>query len=336
MMHVAVAGLGWWGRQICAALADSDVVRVVAAHDPQVELSGAGIDVRLVETFDELLADPNVDGIVLATPHSLHDAQVKAAAAAGKHVFCEKPLSLTAQGARASLAACRENGVTLGVGHERRYEPGLERIARMAADGTLGTIVSMDANFSHDKFKAMDRDNWRLRKADAPAGNMTALGIHLTDLFISLAGPVETVYARSARRVFEPPLEDSLSVVLGFHSGLTATFTCLSTVPFYGRITVMGEHAWAELRDYSNVDVDEPAILTVRTADGDRDETALDSAETVRMNIEAWARAAFGQDSYRFTEEELVGNIDVLEAITLSAERGAPVAISELAGGAHA
>lgn len=98
----------------------------------------------------------------------------------------------------------------------------------------------------------------------------------------------------------------------------------------------MGEHAWAELRDYSNVDVDEPAILTVRTADGDRDETALDSAETVRMNIEAWARAAFGQDSYRFTEEELVGNIDVLEAITLSAERGAPIAISELAGGAHA
>lgn len=332
MLDTAVIGLGWWGRQIISTLEGSSAIRVTRAFDPQVSDQAAFPGIVLAQSFDEVLADPAIGGVILATPHSMHDAQVAAVADAGKHVFCEKPLSLTAAGARKSVAACEAKGLVLGIGHERRYEPGLERIARMVADGSFGTVVTMEANFSHDRFKAVDPANWRLKSTDAPAGNMTALGIHLTDMFISLAGPVESVFARTASRVFQAPLEDSLSVLMTFESGLTATMTCLSTVPFYGRFTVMGEHAWAELREYSNVDVDEPATLMTSYVDGRREEETLDPAPTVRMNLENWADAAAGGADYRFTQRQLISNVETLEAITLSARRGEPVRIADLGG----
>lgn len=200
----------------------------------------------------------------------------------------------------------------------------------MAAAGELGTIVGMDANFSHDKFKLFDPQNWRLSKQNAPAGAMTALGIHLTDMFISLAGPVESIQASTASRVFKAPTVDSLSVTLRFASGLLGTFSCLSTVPFYGRFTVMGERAWAELREYSNVDVDEPAVLTVVREGGGRTVTELEPVNTVLKNFESWADAVAGQGTYRFSDAQKVHNIEVLEAITRSAESGATVRIAEL------
>ena len=116
---------------------------------------------------------------MLATPHSLHEAQIAAAVAAGKQVFCEKPLALTMAGAEKAVALCRDAGLVLGMGHERRWEPPIADMLAKADAGTLGRIHQIEANFSHDKFLALDRDNWRLKADQAPAGGMTATGIHL-------------------------------------------------------------------------------------------------------------------------------------------------------------
>ena len=130
MIHAAVAGLGWWGKQVVHSLAGSKEIKVVRAVEPDCEAHAgfaAQHGLALSAGLTEALADPKVDAVILCTPQALHTEQVLAAAHAGKHVFCEKPLAMTRANAELSVAACSEAGVVLGVGHERRFEPAHRR-----------------------------------------------------------------------------------------------------------------------------------------------------------------------------------------------------------------
>src|SRR5688572_18863898 len=130
MIRAAVAGLGWWGKHIVRRLMGSEVVQITTAVEtnPALALFAQERGLKFRSNLDEVLYDHRIDAVILATPHSMHTAQVLAAAAARKHVFCEKPLALTRADAERSVAACRDAGVVLGIGHERRYEPGMAEI----------------------------------------------------------------------------------------------------------------------------------------------------------------------------------------------------------------
>jgi predicted dehydrogenase len=119
-LGVAVVGLGWWGRTIVPLLKGSDKLKVVCGVDVQA----AALDgVRTLTSLEEALRDPEVQAVVLCTPHTLHTEQIIAAASAKKHVFCEKPLSLTRADVLRAVKACNDNEVVLAVGHEKRFEP---------------------------------------------------------------------------------------------------------------------------------------------------------------------------------------------------------------------
>src|SRR5262245_52951857 len=119
MIRAAIVGMGWWGRTLVEAVADSAQMRVVAGAtrtvSPEVKAFAEAQKLTLVDTYEALLADPQIDAVVLATPHSLHAAQTIAAAQAGKHVICEKPFALTQADAEAAVAATAHAGVTLGL-----------------------------------------------------------------------------------------------------------------------------------------------------------------------------------------------------------------------------
>ena len=106
-MNIAVVGLGWWGRIIVQLARESDKLRVVrvADVDPQGAAFAAQHGIPFSPAFDAVLADPTVQGVVLCTPHSQHTDQIVAAAQAGKHVFCEKPLSMTRRDVLRAVAA---------------------------------------------------------------------------------------------------------------------------------------------------------------------------------------------------------------------------------------
>ena len=182
-VKIALVGLGWWGQKMLTVLeAASDDIAVVRAVEPNVDAARdlcATKGIALSADFSDALNDPEVEAVVLATPHSLHTEQVAQAAAAGKHIFCEKPLALTAAEAAQSVSLCANAGLVLGMGHERRWEPAIAEMLAKADAGELGRIQQIEANFSHDKFVSLDRDNWRLKADQAPAGGMTATGIHL-------------------------------------------------------------------------------------------------------------------------------------------------------------
>ena len=320
-MRVAVAGLGWWGKQIIACLEKSPRFEVAMGVDPttpaDIEDFRKLHPFKLSHSLDDALSDRRIEGVVLATPHALHEQQALKVIAAGKNLFCEKPLTMTGEGAKRVVTACRRAGNVLGVGHERRFEPAFEEVQRLVSAGALGKILLMDANVSHDNFRQLAKDNWRLSPESAPAGMMTAVGIHMTDLFIKLAGPVREVRARSARLIFQPPAEDFVSANILFSSGAIGSFTALSITPFYARFTIYGDAGWVEVISEANVDQGKPTTLTHVDHEGRRS-VVYEATDTVTQNFEAWADAVEGKSPYRFTDDELTENIRVFEAIVKS------------------
>jgi len=318
-------GLGWWGRHMVNSVKGSDkleIVRLTARRPERHKDFSDETGIPLLDDYQKTLEDPEVDAVILCTPHSQHEEQVHAAIAHGKQIFCEKPLSLTKASAERMVAATRDAGLIMGVGHERRFESTMEEIRRMVASGELGTHLHAEANFSHDIFTSVESDNWRGSKEEAPAAGMTGMGVHLTDLFISMLGPVEAVTAQTARRVLDLPTGDVVTVQMRFESGATGFVGAISATPYYGRFTIFGDKMWVEARDDSHPQHGGRTHLITCGKDGVQHSQTFDAKDPVRANLEAWADAVTNSTQYRFNDAERIGNVAVLEAIAKSVASG--------------
>lgn len=325
MLNVAMIGMGWWGRKMTTLIQTrSDALRIVRAVDPDVESGGAfasEYDIAFSDSYDDALSDSAVEAVILATPHSLHEAQIESAVRAGKHVFCEKPLALTRAGAEKAVALCRDAGLVLGMGHERRFEPPIAETLRLADSGELGRVLQIEANFSHDKFLSLSSDNWRLQPDHAPAGGMTATGIHLTDLAVKLMGPAKEVLVTCEQLASELPSGDTISALCRFHQGGTAYISASLATPFVSRFAVFGTKGWIDIRDRAHVETPEGWIVTRGQVGQPISTTEVGKAEAVLTNLEAFANAVKGGD-YPITGEDMVNNIALLEAIVRGAKSG--------------
>jgi predicted dehydrogenase len=325
VLRTAVVGLGWWGRILVRTIAGSSKLRVVCAVDPNEATAGevaAECGVPVTARYEDALADDSVEAVILATPHSLHEAQAVAAARAGKHAFVEKPLGLTLESALNIVRACQAARVVLAVGHERRFEPPQVELARLLAAGELGTPLQVEANFSHDKFLALAADNWRLSAAEAPSGGMTATGIHLLDLAIALLGAPASVYAPCATLASALPNGDSLSLLVRFASGATATINVMLATPFISRFALYGSRGWVEIRDKAHVEAPRGWWLTRSAADGEPLQIDYPVARPVLANLEAFADAIAGRRQYPISPRAMLLTVAALEATFRSSESG--------------
>src|SRR4051812_7735199 len=206
MTICAIAGLGRWGRSLVEAAERGGRLQITHAVEPDAAARGfcAAHRLMLAESLDAVLADPGIKAVLLATPHSQHLAQVIAAAAAGKQVFCEKPLALSREHAARMFESCRSAGVVLAVGHNRRFWPSLQALRKMVGSGELGTILHVEGHNSNENSQVITA-GWRLSPEESPGGGLTGAGMHVLDAFVSLVGPVRQVYARFNSREVGPP-----------------------------------------------------------------------------------------------------------------------------------
>src|SRR4051794_5942061 len=324
MIRAAIVGLGWWGQTILKTLADSAVIKPVLGVDPlqAARANAAAVGVETASRFEDALEKPDIDALILCTPQQHHAGQIVAAAEAGRHVFCEKPLCTTAADAEAAIAAVRKAGVQLGIGHERRFEPAVIDMRKRFAAGEFGTPLLLEANFSQDKFLNMPRDNWRLSNSVNPAGPLSATGIHLVDLSIALLGRPTRVWARLASLGSDFANGDTLSVTIGFESGATALLGAVLATPFMGRLALQGSKGWMEIRDRSHPENSTGWDVTSVLRDAEPVSTFYPPHLAVRDNLEAFARAALGQVPYPVTLEQMLLNVRSFEAIQRSVKSG--------------
>ncbi len=266
---------------------------------------------------------------MLATPPAAHGTQVQQAAAAGKHVFVEKPFTLTADEARRTLAAAKEAGIVLAVGFNRRFHPSFIELGRRIRAGDLGTIAGCHLEQTAGGGENIRPTEWRADQTQTPAGAMTGIGIHIVDALIHLFGPVAEVHCLASRRV-APLVDDTTSVLIRFASGMSGTFFCsFVTVPHY-RLAVYGSKGFAE--------ISRPTLEEFRFApitDGSAGHLALFQPEivstpgfdTLRAELEAFAAAVQHGTPYPVTADEALHGVEVFEAIARSAQTHTPVAL---------
>ena len=309
-IKVAMIGLGWWGKKMTAVLqkAKGDIEIVCAADPNQAAKEFAEANgFKQYSSEIEAFRHPGVEAIILATPHSLHAQQIKRAVAAGKHVFCEKPVALTRKEAEDAVDACSKNNLVLGTGHERRWEPPVAQMLSMARSGQLGRIQQVEGNFSHDKFTTLDADNWRLNESEAPVEGKTATPRRCSERRVTCAFYAKVSRPRSRRATPQACISD------------------LMAAAFVSRFAVYGSRGWIDIRDKAHVEAPAAWVVTSAMAAGPIAITEVPPAEPVKDNLVAFARAIRGEVAYPITGEDLVNNISILEAIIASAERDGEV-----------
>jgi predicted dehydrogenase len=330
MLNVAVIGMGWWGKTLVNAMKQSPKFRVLKGvkRNPETETAFArehGFE--LSSDYGAVLADRNIEAVVLCTPHTTHTEQIIAAANAGKHVFCEKPLSLTRADAERALEAVNRNKVVIGVGHERRFEPPVIDLMRIVKSGALGVPLQIEANFSQDKFLALPADNWRLTPDEAPAGPMTATGIHILDLCVAIFGEADSALCSVRQLGSQLTNGDTLAALVSFKSGGHALLTAILATPFDGRFAVYCSKGWIEVRDKAHPSTPKGWTMTKVVSGDERTTEEYPPASSVLGNLEAFADAVEGRAPYPMSQPEMVANIAALEAIVESAKSGRKVAV---------
>ena len=337
MLRAAIIGMGSWGQNLVNSVqGQSDVVRFVAGTTrtpSRAAQFGRDHGIRMFDSYEGILAEPSIDAVVLATPHSLHAEQIIAAAAAGKHVFTEKPLGLTHESSARAVAACAEHKVTLAVGYNWRFQPALRDIARMLEDGRLGTLLHMEGNFCGPSAYRFGRGHWRQDRDELPAGGMTGRGVHVVDAMLSLAGRIDTVTAQSQRRAQDFGVDDTTSMLFRFASGVTAYLGTVIATAETWRLQVFGSKGWAEVGDVEHLTTwqlrvcfIDPDNITVKQKPR---VVEFAPVSTERAELEHFALAAREKRPLAIVGGDEVHNVAVLEAIVASAREERRVRVAE-------
>ena len=196
---------------------------------PEVEAFATQKDLHLVAEYDNMLHHAGVDAVVLATPHSMHASQVMAAAAAGKHVYCEKPFTLTKHEAEGAVAAVRRAGVTLAVGYNRRFHPEMTKLRDMIRSGELGTVLHVEATMTFPNALSINPKHWRADKAETPLGGLMPMGVHAIDGMIDLCGPIDHAFAQSFHRAAPIDADDTTSILVRMKEGMSGYLGTMTT-----------------------------------------------------------------------------------------------------------
>lgn len=316
MLDAAIIGLGWWGKNIVAAVqGKSDrlrFVRGVSLEPGTVGDFAAQHNLELSDDFGAAIADPRVQVVVIATPHSAHASQVAAAAAAGKAVFCEKPLALSYAEARSVVDACQRAGVPLGLGANKRFWPSMRELATIVAKGELGELLHIEGHYSNENSRSLFA-SWRNSPSESPGGAMTGTALHVLDAFIHLFGPISRVQTQLVSRRPPPDPLDAVSVLLEFSSGASGVLASMRATPFFWRVHVFGTQGSAEAIDENDLVLRGPGRSVRRLS--------FPPVDSLRGELEAFCDAVVSRSPLPISTTQMLDTVAAFEAIVWSLGR---------------
>ena len=319
-------GLGWWGKVLAKAAmegGEAEIVSCFARRTEGREAFAAEFGCRAASSYDELLADPEVEGVLIATSHQTHRPLIERAAAAGKAIFVEKPLTLEVADGLAAVQAAEAAGVVLQVGHQRRRTPAERRMKEMVDAGDLGDIEAVHGIQCIPNGYKMPPTAWRWDADQSPLGSMTSLAVHKVDSMLYLAGPVESVFCftRPGRDV---SIDEVTSVALRFESGAVGTLLTSFFTPRVTELWVLGTRA-------SVYATEDGAQLDVQRVDATgREAVSLSRLDPIVDEVASFARAIRGEAPVEVDGRAGLAVVAVLDAAVRSAAAGRAVSIAEV------
>jgi len=215
-------------KRVAAAIRNtenSDLVSISRANSDLAQAAAAEVGAKKwFSDWREQITDPEIDAVYIATPVFLHAEQTIAAAEAGKHVLCEKPMALNVNECDSMIAACRSNNVKLAVAYYRHFYPVIDRAKEIIAAGEIGQVSLAQINaFEHIDMQSGDPRHWFVEKEKSGGGPMMDFGCHRLEVLVDLFGEVDRVASMVSGSIYEREIEDTAVATLHFASGVTAT-----------------------------------------------------------------------------------------------------------------
>ncbi len=326
MINAAIVGLGWWGQNLVNSVSvlDCNAIRFTTAHTRNRDAAAsfcAEAGLNWVPSYDDILNDKAIDAVVLATPHRTHTNYIQRAAAAGKHVFVEKPIALSVADAKASIEAAQRAGVVLAVGFNRRFHPSMALLRQEIQSGRFGTLVTVSAEQTALHGLSLRPEAWRAHPEESPAGAMTANGVHLVDGMIDLFGRITEVYARVSRRASKAA-DDTTDIMLRFANGASGHIFCSTTATPHYRMAVYGTQGFGEIVGHS--------MDTFRFVPSNGPVQVRDTKGfgMLRRELEVFATSIESKQPFPTPLDQILQGVAVFEAVVKSAQSGRAEAVA--------
>jgi 1,5-anhydro-D-fructose reductase (1,5-anhydro-D-mannitol-forming) len=326
-----IIGCGWVARDYVApGILDAPHARLVALHDPDPDamraIAALAPGAACRANLDQFLDAPGLDAVYIATPNHLHRPLCEAAARAGKHVLCEKPMATTLADAEAMTRACRDAGVSYGTAFDQRFQARHRLLREIVAAGRLGTVTA--ARIHYACWTPADwvppsqaaHDNWRIDPARAGGGAFIDLAPHGLDLLQWLLGePLVEVACLFQRRVHDYPVDDGAALVGRFQGGalltLNVAYNCPDAFP-RRTLELIGTEGMAVAHNtMGQTPGGTLTLIDARTGDGE--EAAVPLAEDVspfQTQIETFSRCLLGGTPFPFPPERDLHTMRLLAA----------------------
>ena len=335
MINAAVIGFGTWGRTMVESLEDGNPpIRITTVQTrtlkPDDEAFAKQHSLSIAKSYDDILADPKIDAVLLATPASGHLKQIEAAAAAGKHVYCEKPFTFTKKEAEQAIAAIHKANRVVGVGYNRRFHPEMIKLHDRIKAGELGIIQHIEANMTYPNALFLPPTVWRSNKSEAPLGGLAPMGVHALDAMVYLCGEIDSVYCQSSARVVQNGTDDTTSMLLRLKNGVSAYLGVMTTTGPSFSFQVFGSKGWVRIEGVTHVagaSSEERRTRQFGTCKflpvkGPVETWEAERLDIVRATFDAFATAINGGAPFPIPPEQIIHDSVVSEAVIRSASTG--------------
>jgi predicted dehydrogenase len=326
-VRVACLGMGWWSDVLADAIERSGKMTIAACYSRTVEKKltfSKKYNCTAADSYEEILRDRSIEAIINTTPNATHLETTRAAAAAGKHVFLDKPIANTIADARALTRACRDAGVILALGYQRRRESHFRFVKNEIDAGRFGRLVNAEANISRDRLGKIDLSSWRYQAQGMPGGVMLQIGIHYTDVLEYLMGPVRAVSGRFVQLVLPGDNPDVASLILEHESGAQSTLNAsYASAAEYYLMNIYGKEATAFYDLHGG--------LRLQKRGSDKAERiSCEKNDAIADELDEFAAAVRGETEPEMDGERSTRSLAVILAGIKSAREGRMVEVEEM------
>jgi predicted dehydrogenase len=321
MTGVAVIGTGMWAPRLAAAAerAGLELVACFSRDERKRAEFAERFRCEPAASLEEAIGHPGIEGVLLVTPNDVHEEQTLASAERGRHVFVEKPIADSIEGAEHMRRACSGAGVTLMVGHAFRRLGAARRVKQLVDDGALGRVVLAEANMSlPGSFKP---DAWRAHRERNAGGPIMQLGIHHVDTLAYWLGPVKRASGRFAHVHSHADIDDLGVVTLEFESGALGSLTGSYVSPKTLSLRLLGTEAVLDYRTDFSVWPDAGALDRVTRLTLDGEPVDFEERDMLAEELAEFGRCIRGEaEPETGAEEGMAALAAVLQALEGQAE----------------
>ncbi|MFG1911322.1 Gfo/Idh/MocA family protein [Kribbella sp. NPDC048928] len=286
------------------------VTAVADAVEETAKKRGEELGAAPYTDYQEMLASEELDAVDICLPHHLHRGAIVAAAEAGKHVLCEKPLCLSAEEAADVRKAVTENGVTLMCAHNQLFMPAVAKARELLQGGTIGTVYEVRTTDSFYNDFDPSSMGWRASSKTSGGGELIDTGYHPTYLMLHLAGgmPVEATAMLSTHRLKFMEGEDSAQVLIRFDNGVVGQL--VTSWAYQPATSTERFSAVGELGSLTS----DGTSLSYRLRSGETETFEFEPVDTFVAEIGHFADSLAGKQRPLHTEEEGIAVLGILLA----------------------